>query len=53
MAALDVAELVVREADGTDETFLGKLGHRTPHLFERHARFIGPVQEMDVDVVAL
>ena len=52
VAALDVCELVVREADGAHEALVGEFCHRSPGLFERDSLLVREVEEVDVDVVA-
>ena len=52
MAALDVGQLVVREADRADEPGVREFRHRAPGLLEWNAGLVGPVQEVDVDLLS-
>jgi hypothetical protein len=52
VAAFDVLEAVVGKADRSHEPAVRKLCHRAPCLLERNAGIVGPVQEVDVEVLA-
>ena len=52
MAALDVLDGVVRKSDRTDESGVGEFRHGAPRLLEGDAGAIGPVEEVEVEVLA-
>ena len=51
VAALDVLQLVVRQSDRADESRVDELCHGSPRFLERDARVVGPMEEVDVELL--
>src|SRR6185437_11028124 len=51
VATLDVFQLVVREPGRAHEARVDELRHGSPGLLERDSALVGPVQEIDVEVI--
>jgi hypothetical protein len=52
VTALDVLHDVVGHPDRPHEAGIDQFGHCTPGLLERHTGTVGPMQEVDIDLVA-